>query len=230
MPAPVTTTYYCSTASYTSSLGQPIRFGALTPVAPPTPSVTAWGWNNGALNPPRFCEMNWKVEVLRTSTQWTVTPTASLPNNNAGGSGTGNSFIMGPFHGEFLPGNWVVTMSVRPISDPQAHSGQFIWKIWKGSDISGSNAERITGSFLSSSVVAMNGTTATFFTSGSYFLPRINLRDEYIFIHTYWSIIASSGNNNNDTDLLLGTGSNWTPPPFVPDKSSFFRWIGNSND
>lgn len=224
MPAPVTTTYYCSTSSFGST-----THGALTPVAPPTPSNTTIGWNVRTLNPPQFSEMNWGQEVVGTDvTHWLPSPTGSRPNMSATGSGAGNCFVMGPFNGEFLRGPWNITMSVIAVNNSSTHTGRFIYRIWQGSDLSGSNASLVTSSFLSSSIVTINSTSVGKSLSGSFLFPGINLRDEYVFLHTQWSIVTAGGNSNADNDFVMGTGSVVNPTPFVGRRQQTVRW--NSGD
>jgi len=217
MPIPVTKIYYCSTSSYTGT-----TFGALSDGVNPPATYTTWGWNTGVINPPLYSEMNWNQEVVRTSNQWQSPPTQSAPNQNAGGSGTGNCWALGPVNGEFLDGNWQITMSMKSVTLAAAHTGRFVYRFWTSLTGSGANASLITSSYISSSVLSMPGNTTTVVAgTSSIALPRINLHNEYIFIQTYWSIITSPGggpaNNNVDQDYVLGniTSSLVLPTGFV---------------
>jgi hypothetical protein len=225
---PVNFTYYCSTSSFSGS-----TFGALSATSPPGVSTTM-GWNTGRNNPPLFSEMNWNLEVVRTDTQWLSTPTGSRPNMNTAGSGGGNCWVLGPLNGEFLTGNWTITMSFKSVTAGAAHTGQVHYRIWNGSDVSGSNATLTTGSFLTSSIASLPSNTTTIVpVSSSFVIPNVNLHNEYVFVQTYWSILTSPGggpgNNNVDNDFVLGsTSAVITTAPFVSNKSYFVRW--NSGD
>ena len=223
MSLPVTYSYYCSTASFAGT-----TFGALTRVAPPQTN-TAIGWNTNRNNPPLYSELNWNAEVVRTDAQWLASPTQSAPNQNAGGSGTGNCFIFGPLRGEFFPGIWNITMSVKSTTAAASHTGQLHYRFWTSVTGSGANATLVTSSFLSSSIGTIASNTVPVFMTASFTLPQIILRNSYVLVQTYWSIITSpgggTGNNNVDNNFVFGTGSIVKTSPFISDHPQFMRCI-----
>jgi hypothetical protein len=230
MPLSTQKIYYCSTSSFPGT-----TFGALSDGVNPPVTYTTRGWNTGRINPPLYCEMNWNQEVVRTSTQWQATPTQSAPNQNVGGSGAGNCWALGPVNGEFLAGNWQITMSMKSVTAAAAHTGRFIYRFWTSLTGSGENASLITSSYISSSVLSMPGNTTTVVAgTSSINLPYMNLRNEYIFIQTYWSVITNPGggpaNNNVDQDYVLGniTSSLVRPTSFISHNRSGFVACENS--
>jgi hypothetical protein len=229
MSLPVIKIYHCTTGSFSGS-GFP---GLLESLPSPFTSST-FGWNMGQNNPPLFCEMNDSTEVIRTSTQWQSTPTSSVPNNNVDGTGTANSWISGPHNGEFMSGSWEITMSMKGVSNNSNQTGRLIYRFWKGNNISGSNASLITNTFYSSSVnPPLNGPgsapTIQKYTS-SFTLPSTIFRNEYLFIQTYWSIVAAGTNNNADRDFIFGTSASFIKTsPFVNDKPRFMQSVDMSD-
>jgi hypothetical protein len=225
MSVPVTKSYFCSTSSFTGT-----TFGALSDGVSPPNTNTTWGWNTGRNNPPLYSEMNYNVEVPRTSSQWLALPTGSIPSQNTAGSGSGNCWIAGPIRGEFLAGNWFVTMSVKSTDASAAHTGQFIYRFWTSPSGSGQNASLITSSFISSSVLSIpNNTTGIAIGTASIVLPNINLRNEYILIQTYWSLLTNPGggvpNNAIDNDYVLGvTASVVQTSQFVTSRARAVTW------
>ena len=229
MSMPVTKSYYCTTGSFSGS-----GFALLTETQPLNFAATAFGWNVGQNNPPLFCEMNRAVEVVRTSTQWQATPTASIPNNNAAGSGASNSWAFGPLQGEFLSGSWQITMSVKAQTNANNQRGNFVYRFWKGYDISGSGAILIDPTYFSSSinraVTGGAGVAVIHNLSASVPLSGIILRNEYVFIQTIWSIFATSGNNGADEDIVFGSASFISTTPFIEDHPQFVSCKGCDDD
>jgi len=224
MSVPFTKTYYCSTGSYPGT-----TFGDLNVTNPPSTNTT-WGWIVGQNNPPLYCQMNRNIEVARTSVQWLSAPSTDSPNQNTGGSGAGNGWIFGPLDGEFVSGNWQITMSVKATTNAAGQDGQFIYRIWTCESGSGANPSLVTSSFISSSSVTNLTTTPTALTT-SVFLPRINLRGNgYVFLQTYWSILGASTQNGGDVDYVFGlTGSLVTTAPFVTSQARLVTW-GHDED
>jgi hypothetical protein len=116
-----------------------------------------------------------------------------------------------------------------------AHTGRFIYRFWTSLTGSGENASLITSSYISSSVLSMPGNTTTVVAgTSSINLPYMNLRNEYIFIQTYWSVITNPGggpaNNNVDQDYVLGniTSSLVRPTSFISHNRSGFVACENS--
>jgi len=221
MSLPVTKSYYCTTGSYNAS-----GFAALDETAPNLFSATAFGWNMGQNNPPLYCEMYRGVEVLRnTAGRWFPTPSGSgVPNNTIG-----NCWAFGPLTGEFLSASWQITMSVCAITRADAQVGQMIYRFWKADNVSGSGASLISPTYFSSSR-AVPGTTAggngiiTPLTS-SIPLPNINLKNEYFFIQTYWSIVTAGTNNGDDENYVFGiTASLVKSAPFVTSQARMVVW------
>jgi len=231
MPAPTTKTLYCSTGSFSGS-----RFPSLYESPQPVFSASAWGWNMGQNNPPSICEMNSGIEIARGSAQWQSTPTASIPNNNAGGSGGANSWIAGPYNGEFLSGSWQITMSVKAVTSTDSQVGNMFYRFWKGTNISGSNASLISTTYFTSSRnpavgggTAQVGNTLTKLTS-SVSLPSTIFRNEYLFIQTYWSVVTNGGNNNDDEGYVFGpTASLIRPTEFVANRSTVLGWMSSED-
>ena len=220
MSVPVTKTYYCTTGSYNAS-----GFAALDETAPNLFSATAFGWNMGQNNPPLYCEMSRSFEVLRTDTlSWLAAPSASIPNRTRG-----NCWAFGPLTGEFLSASWQITMSVRAITRADAQVGQMIYRFWKADNVSGSNASLISPTYFSSSR-AVPGTTAggsglILPLTSSIPLPNINLKNEYFFIQTYWSIVTAGTNNGDDENYVFGiTASLVKSAPFVTSQARMVVW------
>ena len=224
MSIPINKIFYLNTSSFTGT-----TYGGLSDgVAPPTTNTT-FGWNTGRNNPPLFCELNWNQEVGRTSTQWQATPTSSIPTQNAGGSGAGNCWVVGPIHGEFLSGNWDVSMSMKQVTTAATHTGRFHYRFWSSPTGSGAGATLLSPTFFTSSILSFTNTLATVITgTGSFTLPRVNLNDEYLLIQTYWSIVTSPGggvaNNDVDGDYVLGVNSKIQSTGFVTSRPSLVVW------
>lgn len=160
-------------------------------------------------------------ELLKNIPQWQASPTQSIPSQDAGGSGRGNGWISSPFTGEFISGNWNISMSVKATTSVNGQSGNFIYRIWTCLTDSGGNASLVTSSFITSSGVISLTTTPVNLTS-SIILPRLNLHSEYIFIQMYWSItVAASGggSTNADVNYVLGPDSTIQTSPFISSKS-----------
>jgi hypothetical protein len=218
MPLPVTKVLYCTTGSYSGS-----GFAALSETAPNVFTASAFGWNMGQNNPPLYCEMYRGVEVLRnTAGRWFPRPSGSgVPNNTIG-----NCWAFGPLNGEFLSASWQITMSVKAITRSDGQVGNFIYRFWQGSNVSGSNATLITPTFYTSSRNTSESAGATPLIvsrlTSSISLPNIRLKNEYLFIQTYWSIVTAGGNNGDDENLVFGiSASVIKPTSFVADYPQF---------
>lgn len=223
MPAPVTKTFYFNTASFPGT-----TFGGILEVAPPN-TATTWGWIVGQNNPPLHCEMNWNVEIVRTSAQWQAAPTASGPTQATGLSAAGNGWMVGPYNGEFLGGTWYITQSVAAVTNAAGQDGRFVYRFWTCSSGSGINASLVTSSFISSSVI-VNLSTTPVQLSTSVVLPKIILRNGFLFLQTYWSITGTSTNNAADVDYVFGALSGtMIPTRFVGDYVTNVGWLGNSD-
>ena len=230
MTQPVNYTLYCTTASFSGS-----GFAALSPTAPSGFSASAFGWNMGSNNPPSYAEMSRSFEIIRTDVlSWLSTPSASIPNPRRG-----NSWAAGPYNGEFLSGSWQITMSVKSVTRTDNQVGRFIYRFWKGNDISGSNAALISSTYFSSSQnpAVTGGTNAAALLStltkltSSISLPNTIFRNEYLFIQTYWMIITAGGNNGDDENYVFGPSASLVlPTPFVADNPQFMRYIAGSDD
>jgi hypothetical protein len=224
MATPVISTYYFSTSSFPGT-----KMGALTTVQPPN-SKSVWGWNTGRNNPPLFCQLNFGTEVIRTSTQWLGVPRPDSPSTNTSASGFGNSWMMGPFNGEFVQGQWNLSMSVASVTLASPHQGRFVYRVWTARSGSGGAASLVTASYISSSAISMSAVIgAVFVGSASFVLPSINLHKEYVFFQTQWSIMTAAGlpttNTSVDTDLVFGTASILYPTAFVTHSStSHLSW------
>ena len=194
-------------------------------IANPPVTFTTWGWIVGQNNPPLYCQMNRGIEISRLSAQWLAAPSTDTPNQNASASGAGNGWMLGPLNGEFLAGNWQITMSVKATTNVAGQDGQFIYRVWTCESGSGANPTLVTSSFISSSSVTNLTTIPTALTT-SVFLPRINLRGkEYVFFQTYWRIIGASTNNGGDVDYVFGlTASLVTTTPFVTSQARLISW------
>jgi len=192
MSLPVTYSLYMLTTTFPGT-----NHVALSSSAPADANTT-WGWNMGQLTPPRFCQMDQGVEVPRTSLQWTTTPSGSVPNNTIG-----DCMVAGPYSGIFNNGRWEITMSVRAVTQVQGQDGGFIYRLWKSSTPTGVGATLITSSYESSSVVTNLTTTVTpLYATVTY--PTFIMRNEYILLQTWWSIIGASTNNTSDADFSVG--------------------------
>jgi len=226
MPQPVTKIYYCNTASFPGT-----TYGGLSENVAPPQTNTTWGWESGRNNPPLFSSMNWSWEVNRLNTEWQATPTQSVPAQN-GISGSGDCWVYGPINGEFVPGQWEITMSIKSTTNAASHQGQMLYRIWTAPSGSGLNATLVTSSFITSSIATIASTTVPDFPSASFVLPQVNLRNEYLFVQTYWSIVTSPGggvgNNLTDNNFILGTGSLIRPTAFVTHSTG--RMVSWSDD
>lgn len=221
MPLPITKVLYCTTGSYSGS-----GFAALLDIAPTPFSASAFGWVVGQNNPPAIAEMSGSYEVLRTDTlSWLSTPSASIPNRIRG-----NCWESGPYNGEFIAGRWNITMSVKSVTRTDSQVGNFLYKFWKGSDVSGSNATLISSTLFTSSrnPAVAGGTNAAALLSSlaaltcSANLPSAWFRNEYLFIQTYWNIVTGGDNNGDDENLVFGiSASVIKPTPFVADYPQF---------
>jgi hypothetical protein len=170
--------------------------------------------------------MSYSFEVVRNAAgNWFAAPSASIPNNTRG-----NCWIAGPYLGEFVPGNWNVSMSVIAVSNASSHTGRFIYRIWTSPTGSGENSTLVTSSFISSSIVTVDSQTVPVVSTATISLPKINLKNEYVLIQTYWSIQTAGGNSNADNDFVLGTGSFIQTPSFVTSRCRLVTWGGRHSD
>jgi hypothetical protein len=126
-------------------------------------------------------------------------------------------------------------MSVKAATSTDNQVGNLVYKLWRGSNISGSNAVLISSTYFSSSRnpavgggPAQIGNTGTRLTS-SFSLPSTTFRTEYLFIQTYWSIDTAGGNNNDDEVLVFGNNSLVKPTPFVAEQRQFIRCAGGDD-
>lgn len=221
MSIPINKSYFFSTSSYPGT-----TYGALTEVSPPNTNTT-WGWVVGQNTPPNYCEMNQSVEVTRTNVQWLAAPTQSVPNQNAGGLGHGNGWILGPIDGEFVPGNWQITMSVKSTTAANGQDGRFIYRVWTCASGSGAGPTLVTSSFISSSTVTNLTTTPVALTTNIR-LPQINLHSGYVFLQTYWMITGAATNNQADVDNVFGSAAGKIlSSPFVTSRSQIVSWLQN---
>ena len=220
MPLPVTKVLYCTTGSYSGS-----GFAALLDIAPTPFSASAFGWIMGNSNPPLIAEMSRSFELTRTDASWLTTPSASIPNRIRG-----NCWEAGPYNGEFVAGIWSITMSVKSVTRTDSQVGNLLYKFWKGSDISGSNATLISSTLFTSSrnPAQSGGTTPANLSSSlaaltcSANLPSAWFRNEYLFIQTYWNIVTGGGNTTDDENFVFGiSASVIKPTPFVADRPQF---------
>jgi hypothetical protein len=217
MSAPVTKLYYLTSSLFNTT------YGGLRDGVAPAQTNTAIGWNVGQNNPPLYCEMNWPAEVARTSTQWQATPTQSIPNQTVGTS-NGNCILGGPINGEFTAGNWIISMSVKAVTNAATHTGRLLYRVWTSPTGSGASASLITASFISSSIVTVNSTTNPAVTTCQFSLPRMNLKNEFLLFQTYWEIVTAAANNNADNDFVLGTGSFIQSSPFIESSAKTVLW------
>lgn len=199
MGRPVISTYYFTPTAFPGT-----NFGGST-TTPTATNLTTWGWVVGNGNPvssSTWCQMDFGVEVARTSTQWKTQPTQSAPDN-----AIGNCWVIGPFNGDFAAATMSISMSIRAVTNASSQAGRFIWRIWKADNATGTIAPSlITSSFLSSSLSTGLTTTAQVL-SGSFVLPAFSLHHEWIFIHTQWGITTVGSNPNSDADFVLGAAS-----------------------
>lgn len=204
MGRPIQYTYYPLNVRFVGT-----NFGGTSLTAPGNTNTT-WGWNVGQNTPPRFCGMSFNVEVARASVRWTTSPTSSAPNNVIG-----DCWMIGPFHGRFDAGLMKITQSIKATNSSTGQDGRFVYRLWHGSNPTGIGAELITGSYISSSIVT-NATTTPLALTGSMNLPSFDLHNEYIFIHTQWSITGAATNNNADVNFVFGvTAANITLPTYI---------------
>ena len=226
MPAPVTSpTFYFTTSAFPGT-----NFGGTSTSTFTTTDQTTNGWNVGANAPPNYAEMNWNTEVVRNAIgAWTAAPSASIPNQSVLGSGGGNCWVLGPFNGEFTPGNWIMTMSFRAVSATNTHTNRIIYRVWTSPTASGQNATLVSPTFFSSSAGVIASTTVRVPFTSSITLPSINLRDEYIFLQTYCMVVTAAGAagaNNADMDHTLGSMSYIQPTPFVShSRQNVVSWL-----
>lgn len=196
MGRPIVYTYYpLNTALAGTNFGD-------TSLTAPTNTNTTWGWNMGQLTASSACQMDFGVEVLRTDlTQWRSNITASAPDNVIG-----NCWVVGPFHGNFANELLRITMSVKATTNASGQDGRFVYRFWKGSNITGVGAGLITASYISSSIVT-NATTTPVALTSSVNLSTFDLHGEYFFIHTQWQITGVATNNNADINFVLGSAA-----------------------
>ena len=222
MPAPVTSpTFYFDTSAFPGT-----NFGGTVTTAPTTTDTTA-GWNVGQNTAPNYAEMNWNSEVVRNANgAWTSVPSASAPRQNVRGSGGGNCWVMGPFNGEFVAGNWNMTMSFRQVSNTSAHTNRVIYRVWTALSASGVNASLVSSTFFSSSIGSFSTLNVRTPMTSSITLPSINLRNEYIFLQTYCMVQTAGGNNASDMDHTLGSMSYVRPTSFVShSRQNVVSWL-----
>ena len=153
MPAPVTKIYYLTS----SLLG---TWGGLTPTVT-SQSITPTSWQYGKNNPSLYSEMNHGVEILRgNAALWMAAPSQSVPNLTAGAStgstyvGYPNSFVIGPLTGIFASGNWQITTSLEANTSAGNGQSRLLFRLWKGTNISGSDATLLNTGFITGSTIA----------------------------------------------------------------------------
>jgi hypothetical protein len=201
MAQPVTYTYYPVNAAAAGS-----SHGATSFTAPANTNLT-WGWVVNQNTASVFSEMSRSIE--RAANTFRTVLTASAPNL------VGNCWVMGPFHGRFNQGLMKITMSVKATTSATNQDGRFVYRLWSSPTVTGVRAKLITGSYISSSIVTNASTTPTALT-GSVNMSLFDLHNEYIFVHTQWSITGPATNNNADINFVIGSAAaNITLPVFI---------------
>jgi hypothetical protein len=205
MGAPVQYTYYFLNTAYAGT-----NHGGTSLTAPGNTNTT-WGWNVGTLTASSACQMDFGVEVLRTTlTQWKSNITASAPDNIIG-----NCWVIGPLHGRFSDELVKITMSVKATTNATGQDGRFVYRFWKSDNAQSTVSALITGSYISSSIVT-NATTTPVALTSSFRLNQFDLHNEYLFIHTQWQITGPAPNNAADINFVLGSAAaNITLPTYI---------------
>ena len=211
MPSPVTSpTFYFNTASFPGT-----TFGGTSTVAPPTTNTTTNGWEVGQNATPNYCQMAWNIEVTRNAVgKWTAAP-GGAALDQAMGTNAGNAWVLGPFNGEFTPGNWIMTQSFRSVTNTSTHTNRVVYRIWTAPSASGASATLVSPTYFSSSAGVVASTTVRVPFTSSLNLPSINLHNEYVFIQANCMVVVAGGNNASDMDHTLGSMSYVQPTSFV---------------
>ena len=229
MVTPVIKTYYLTS----SIIGS---WGGLSETAPAL-FMTPTSWQYGKNNPPIFSEMNYGVEILRNNTGlWKAAPSQSVPNLNAGITiapaypGYPNSFVIGPLTGIFNAGNWQITTSLQANTSAGNGQSRLLFRLWKGSNISGSDATLLNTDFITGSTIAAWVDTATLHRiTASSTLPRITFNNEYLFFAPQFDVVVSStAAVANDAHIWIGSNEGKITTALFTDTSvpatKFMSW------
>lgn len=167
--------------------------------------------------------------TVPTTTIWTVAKTASgsyssmtastiatvfgTANKPDGGLNplVGEGWVFGPYTGVFAKDTMSLSMSFTT-TQANNQAGRFTYRLWKASDVSGSNASLITPSKQYSSIGII---TALRVITGSFILTNpVVMNNEYMFLETAWAITTQGGNPSCNIIFNAGSSSKLITGPF----------------
>lgn len=166
----------------------------------PTVANMTTGWVPGvtaATTPYRAMDSQ-----AKPSTGWTATvlpAAATVPDNTAG-----DSWVLGPFNGSFVSGNWTFTfgmIGVTRVGD--TGTGAVAFRVMRGTNVTGAGSTEVTTAQQVSSTGNVMGATVS--VTATWAAPAMTLSNEYLFVEVAFKIVAAGQNSTTDTVFRAGT-------------------------
>ncbi len=203
--------YYVSKSIYLSSSAYPgstyLRgidaHGSFVPYdLRPANSNTSWTVAKNASGSYSWMSASSAATVFTT----TVKPNGPLATTR------GPGWVFGPYTGVFSRN----TMSFQinyAATTTNAQQGLVSYRLWRGSNPSGTGASLITPTYQKSSIIIVNATgnrvTASYLMTSS-----LSMQNEYIFLETAWGITTAGGANGCNVIFRPGSGSFFRTGPY----------------
>lgn len=160
-------------------------------------ATTGTGWIVGTTVATRYSVMQYNSEQAAATFGAGAQPPTTL--------GTSSAWISDCFYGSFAAGNWTFSFPVISVTNGATGTVSFRVRVFKGSDVTGSDAVELTTSAGTMSSVANLTTSTAQISSGTISMPRFSLNNERIFISCALAVTVAS--DNAAADVLIRTGS-----------------------
>ena|SRR6185503_4405647 len=172
-----------------------------------TPAPTTTAWTVGKTASASYCPMTASTTVGASTFTTVFKPDGGLSST------IGEGWCFGPYTGVFAKNTMSIVLNYVATT-VNAQAGRVFFRIWKASDVSGSNSSLVTPTARSTQaqIIVDGGTTrlsASFIMTSSLFM-----NNEYLFLETAFGVTTAGGANGCDVVFRQGSGSVFTTGPF----------------
>jgi P2-related tail formation protein len=168
---------------------------------------------------------------INSSTSWTVAKNASASYASITASsaatnwstvvkpdGTlsstiGEGWVFGPYSGVFSQNTFSLQINVIATT-VSSQAGKIQYRLWKASDVSGSNSSLITPTIQSTQTAAVIAGGALIFSSSFIMTSSVTFNNEYFFIEAAWAVTTAGGSNSSNVIFRAGSASFFTTGQF----------------
>lgn len=165
--------------------------------AQPAEGNSATGWTQGQLAAGNHSRMNALVKRATTDFSATVQP------SGAPDAALGDAFRLPASTGRYASGMWTLAVQLKNQNSGNQHAGRLRVRVWKSLNASGAGAVELTAATQLGPIVTTLGTVQVADVNIS--LPKVILRNEYVFVQLSWEVTSPGTANGNDVLLRVGT-------------------------